>query len=194
MNELIQEDKAALLFLNGLGDSAFDPFWLMITGKWFWIPLYVIFLYLLFRNYKAKSVVFILIFIALGITISDQLAGIFKNGFMRLRPCHDPELISKMRMVTCGGQFGFYSSHASNTFFLATFLSFLLRKKIPWLPILLFSWAILVSYSRIYLGVHFPGDIITGMVAGILLGILFSKLMKKVLQKQNLEPPSGTGH
>ena len=183
MTELIHEDKELLLWLNGLGDSAFDPFWLLITGKWFWIPLYVIFLYLIVKKHPIKSVVYILIFIALGIAISDQLAGIFKNGFLRLRPCHDPELVTKMRRVTCGGQYGFYSSHASNTFFIATFLSYLLKKYFPFLPILLFSWAILVSYSRIYLGVHFPGDVVVGGIAGTTIGIVFSLLMKNILKK-----------
>ena len=185
MTELIQDDKQLLLYLNGLGDTAFDPFWLLITGKWFWIPLYIIFLYFLLKNYNARTIIFILIFIALGITISDQLAGIFKNGVMRLRPCHDPELIKKMRLVTCGGQYGFYSSHASNTFFLATFLSYLLKDKVRYFAIFVFFWAALVSYSRIYLGVHFPGDILVGTFAGIVLGILFSILMKKVLTRQN---------
>ncbi|MBS1548957.1 MAG: phosphatase PAP2 family protein [Bacteroidetes bacterium] len=186
MKELIHQDKELLLYLNGLGDTAYDPFWLLITGKWFWIPLYVIFLYLILKKYPIKSVGYILLFIALGIGVSDQLAGVFKHGFLRLRPCHNPELMHKMRLVTCGGQYGFYSSHASNSFFLATFLSFLLKKYFPYFPYIIFTWAALVSYSRIYLGVHFPGDILVGTMAGMLIGFLFSYLMGIVLRKNKI--------
>jgi len=104
----------------------------------------------------------------------------------RLRPCHDPELISQMRIVKCGGQFGFYSAHASNTFFLATYLSILLKKKLNWFPYVIFVWAVVVSYSRIYLGVHFPIDILMGAFVGLLLGGLFATLARKVINKQNI--------
>lgn len=183
MTELIHADKEALLFLNGLGSSPFDNFWQLISGKWFWMPLYVIFFYLLYKNFRLRNFVFILIFIAIGITISDQLAGIFKNGVLRLRPCHDPELVNKMRLVICGGEYGFYSSHASNSFFLATFLAFLFKDKIRWFPEFLFFWASLISYSRIYLGVHFPLDVVYGALVGFLLGGLFANLAFKTLNR-----------
>lgn len=184
MIDLINQDRVFFLYLNNLGSPYFDMFWLMITDKWIWIPLYIIFLYLLFKNYKAKSVLFILIFIALGITCADQIAGIFKDGIARLRPCHDETLIPFMRSVTCGGKFGFFSSHAANTFFLATFLSLMLKNYYKYLPYCLFVWAAVVSYSRIYLGVHFPLDIAFGAAVGILLGGFFAELAKRVAKKQ----------
>jgi undecaprenyl-diphosphatase len=185
MHEIIHEDQQVFLYLNNLGSEPFDRFWIMISGTWIWIPLYVIFLYLLYKNYKIRNLVFILIFIALGITFSDQLAGIFKTGIARLRPCHDPSLDHLMRKVQCGGQFGFYSSHASNTFFIATFMSMLLFKKYRFLPYILYFWAIVVSYSRIYLGVHFPIDILMGATMGFFIGGFFSKLTLKVIHKKD---------
>lgn len=185
MNEIIQEDKSIFLFLNNLGSEPFDQFWIMISATWIWVPLYVIFLYLLIKNYTARNLVFILIFIALGVTVSDQLAGIFKTGISRLRPCHDPSLNHLMRVVKCGGQFGFYSSHAANTFFIANFMTLLLRKKFRFLPYILFFWAIIVSYSRIYLGVHFPMDIVMGAAMGFFTGGFFATLALKVIRKQN---------
>ncbi|MDR2207269.1 MAG: phosphatase PAP2 family protein [Flavobacteriaceae bacterium] len=184
MDELIQKDRDIFLFLNNLGDSRFDQFWILVSEIWIWFPLYFIFLYLLFRNFKLKSFIFILIFIAIGATISDQLSTIFKDGFERLRPCHDPSLEHLMREVKCGGQFGFYSAHASSSFFIATFMSFMLKHKFRFLPPILFFWATVVSYSRIYLGVHFPLDIICGAIVGFLLGGFFSILAKNVIRKQ----------
>lgn len=183
MNELIAEDREAFLYLNGLGSKPYDYFWLWLSETWVWIPLYIIFLYLLYKNFGWKKLIFIVIFIALGVTVSDQLAGIFKHGIARLRPCNDPSLKGLMRIVKCGGAYGFYSSHASNTFFFANFMTLMLGKKYRWLPVLLFIWAILVSYSRIYLGVHFPMDVLMGAAAGFLIGGLFASLAKKSIRK-----------
>jgi undecaprenyl-diphosphatase len=185
MQELIQEDRSLFLLLNNLGSSPFDQLWIMISATWIWVPLYVIFLYLLFKNFQVRNLIFILIFIALGVTFSDQLAGIFKTGVSRLRPCHDTTLTGLMRSVKCGGQFGFYSSHAANTFFIATFMSMLLYKKYRFLPYILFIWASIVSYSRIYLGVHFPLDILMGAAMGFFAGGFFATLALKVIHKQN---------
>ncbi|WP_419868065.1 phosphatase PAP2 family protein [Chryseobacterium sp. CT-SW4] len=185
MEEIIQEDKNVFLYLNNLGDNSFDQFWMLISSTWIWVPLYIIFLYFLLKNYNLRALIYILIFIAIGVTVSDQLASVFKFGIARLRPCHDPGLIHHMRIVKCGGQYGFYSAHASNTFFLASYLTILLKKKLKWFPYAIFGWAVMVSYSRIYLGVHFPIDILVGAFVGFLLGGLFATLAKKVIHKQN---------
>lgn len=186
MEEIILEDKQAMIFLNNLGSSTFDPFWILVSEKWFWIPLYVIFLYFLYKNFTKKSLFYILLFVALGITASDQIANIFKFGFERLRPCHDPSLGGLLREVKCGGKFGFYSAHSSNSFFVATYLTILLGKKIKQLPYFLFVWAAIVAYSRVYLGMHFPGDIIIGAIMGILLALFFGTLAKKVIKKSEV--------
>jgi len=188
MEEIIQEDKNLFLYLNNLGDTPFDQFWMMISATWIWVPLYVILCYLLYKNFKLKSLLYILLFIAIGVTVSDQVSGIFKYGVARLRPCHDPSIQNAMRIVKCGGQYGFYSAHASNTFFLASYLSFLLKNKIKWFPYAIFIWAAVVAYSRIYLGVHFPIDILVGAFVGTLLGGLFAMLAKKVINKQTIKP------
>ncbi|MGO4709732.1 phosphatase PAP2 family protein [Chryseobacterium sp. 2TAF14] len=186
MEEIIQEDKNLFLYLNNLGDTHFDQFWMMISATWIWVPLYVILCYLLYKNFKLKSLLYILLFVAIGVTVSDQVSGIFKYGVARLRPCHDPSIQNAMRIVKCGGQYGFYSAHASNVFFLASYLTFLLKDKLKWFPYAIFFWAAVVAYSRIYLGVHFPIDILTGAFVGILLGGLFAMFAKKVINKQTI--------
>ena len=145
----------------------------------------MMFLYLLYKNFKFRNLLYILFFLTLGVVVSDQLAGIFKYGILRLRPCHDSTLDHLMREVECGGQYGFYSSHASNTFLLANFLTVLLWRKYKYLPVFLFAWSALVAYSRIYLGVHFPLDILMGAAMGYFIGGFFASLSWKVIKKAN---------
>ncbi len=182
MNEIWQQineiDTRFFLLINAnyspIGD--FCMFW--ISNKWIWLPLYFYFLYLIFKKLERFDFKLIII-IALLIGCTDMFCSLLlKPTFKRLRPCHQTTLKSKVHTVeNCGGQYGFASSHAGNTFAIATFLYLWFNKRYKFL--LLFLWATLVSYSRIYLGVHFPLDILVGAIIGIIFGNIAYKFCMK---------------
>lgn len=175
-------DTELFLFLNNLGSERWDGFWLVVTEKWSSIPLYLILLYLVFKHYGLKGTLIVLITVALMILASDQLANLFKYGMERPRPCKLEALQAQMRFVATGcGRFGFYSAHASSSMAAAVFLGLALRKYYKYLPFLLLFWAVIVAYSRIYLGVHYPLDIIAGMCFGSVLGFAFYRFMRWLL-------------
>lgn len=178
LEELVQWDRQAFLFLNGLGTESWDGFWMFMSDKLSSIPLYAVLLYLTYRFFGLKGTLVIVFCVALMITCTDQLSNFFKYGIKRLRPCHDPEVGQLMRLVKsyCGGKYAFFSAHAANSFALATFFSIQLSSKLKGLYIVLMLWAAIVAYSRIYIGVHFPLDIITGALVGSFFGWLFVKL------------------
>lgn len=165
-------DVSLFLFINGFHNSLFDQIMLFVSAKFFWIPLYLILLFFIIKEYKAKALL-ILVFIFLLILISDQLSvHAFKNVFQRLRPCHSENLQLVVHMVAgCGGQYGFVSSHAMNSFALAAFVGALLSNY-KWIPWMLYGWAGLTIYSRVYLGVHYPGDVIAGAILGMVVGFI----------------------
>ncbi len=160
-------DTQLFLFLNGIHSPFGDFVMFWLSHKYIWVPLYAFLFYLLYRYYGKKAFI-LLVLVALLITISDQVSvHLFKNVFQRLRPCHEPSLEGMVYTLNrCGGKFGFISSHASNSFALATFMALLLWKHIKPMAIIMLVWAALVSYSRVYLGVHYPGDILVGGMVG----------------------------
>lgn len=173
-------DKELFLYLNGMGTPSWDSFWLYLsrTLSFVTIPLYAGLLFLSFKTLGLKKTGLLLIAVALLITATDQLSNFFKYGFGRLRPCYEEDMLATMRLVKgyCGGKYSFFSAHAANSVALASFFSFLFMAKYRWLPIVLLGWAIFVSYSRIYIGVHYPLDVITGIGMGLFFGWVFCKL------------------
>jgi undecaprenyl-diphosphatase len=163
-------DQQLFLFLNSCYSPFWDRFMHAVSGILIWVPLYVAILISIGIKYRRKFII-ILLFIILAATIADQTSvHLFKNTFHRLRPCHEPHLEGLVHLVDgkCGGLYGFVSSHATNSFNVA-FLSLLFIRK-RWFTILIVLWALTVSYSRIYLGVHYPGDVICGSMLGALIG------------------------
>lgn len=176
LSTLEQLDRSFFLLLNSLNSPFWDNVMWLISGKFIWIPLYMFILYMVWKKYD-RRIWLIIPLIALAITFADQLSvHAFKETFMRLRPCHEPSLSGMVHLVngSCPGKYGFVSSHAVNSFSAAALSLLLLRKR--WFTITIVIWASLVGYSRIYLGVHYPGDVVAGAMVGLLIGWMFYHL------------------
>jgi undecaprenyl-diphosphatase len=190
LDQLVQLDTELFIFLNGLGSETWDQFWLFYTNKLNWIPFYAVLGYLMFKRLNTKMFVLTLVVIVLMISFTDQGTNLFKNVLVkRLRPCHVPDIMDVMRLVRlwCGGQHGFFSGHSSNSMAIAIFSSLLLRDKYKYLPYILVIWSLLMGYSRIYVGAHYPLDVLCGFIFGGLSGFGFYKLDKYLQSRFQLK-------
>lgn len=180
--KLIDADKNLFIYLNGLGNENWDSFWMAVTNAQSWIPLFVLFLYLIYRFLGWKKTMALVILVALMITFSDQFANLIKYSVGRLRPNRDPEINTFIRILKNNRSFSFFSAHAGTSMAVTTFIYFTLREKISYAG-LFFIWPIFFAYSRIYVGVHFPLDIFAGAIFGFLTGLLFYKVSVTLLDK-----------
>lgn len=190
MIEYLQNiDQQVFLFLNGLHVDWLDPIMIFISGILTWLPFHLILIYLVIRKFGWKSLI-VFAAITVLITLTDQISvHAFKNVFMRLRPCHTESIQDLVYLPSgrCGGKYSFVSSHATNYFGVAMFLWLLLRNYYSKIGYILFIWATIIAYSRIYLGVHFTGDVIVGAMLGMLIGFLVWKLFQPIRKKYLIE-------
>lgn len=186
MESLSNIDTDLFLFLNGLHANWLDKVMIAVTQMWVWAPLYLLLIYWTVKQYGKRCW---WVFVAVGVVVlcSDQLsAHVCKPLFQRLRPCYNPDLQDLIYLPKgmAGGRFGFVSSHAANTSAVAAFLTPVLRNYRPWLGIVLYLWAFISSYSRIYLGFHYPGDILCGAILGILIGLILWRVFQLVVVRK----------
>jgi undecaprenyl-diphosphatase len=179
-SEIIHLDRLLFQLLNDVHSELFDLIMYWVSYKFTWIPLYLLLLFLLINQYRKKSI-FIIIALALMIPATDQGCNFFKHTVKRPRPCREEaELIPKGRILqdyNCS-KYGFFSAHAANSFAVAFLVTALLskwHKRIGWF---LYPWALVTAYSRIYLGVHYPLDIICGMIYGLVVAWIILKLLR----------------
>ncbi|MBD5202692.1 MAG: phosphatase PAP2 family protein [Barnesiella sp.] len=182
LDQLMALDADILIFLNSFHVPVLDRFVMMFTGRWAWIPMYASLLYVLLRAYDTRRVVIFTLGIALAILLSDQIvAGVLRPIFQRLRPANLDNPLSEFVQVVDGyrgGRYGFPSCHGANSFALAVYMSLIIRR--PRFVTFIFIWALLNCYTRNYLGVHYPGDIIVGAIIGSIIAALCAWTARKV--------------
>ena len=190
MESLKEFDKKLFLLIHdGMSNSFFNLVMPWMREKYFWIPLYIVFIFMLIYYFRKKSWLVICVTLAV-VGLSDFISsGIFKPFFHRLRPCQNPELANQIHhIITCGSGFSFISSHAANHFALAIFLGLIFKEKIKWLlPVLIF-WAAVICFAQVYVGYHYPADVFVGALVGIgcaLIGVTVLKMInRKVAETQ----------
>ena len=180
LEKIIQLDKELFVFLNSLGSETFDGLWLLITKQLYWTPLFLVIFYLLQKKIGWKNFGFYILFTAVLILVCDQTANLFKNGFERLRPCNDEEIKGIIRIVKSSKSFSFFSGHATNSM-ATTVFAFMILKKYYKHSYWLFLFPFIFAYSRIYLGLHFPLDILAGYAFGASMGFVFYMLYEKYI-------------
>ena len=175
-------DTQLFIYLNSLGSEKYDGLWIFITRQADWIPFFLFLLYIIYKKLGTKQTLYLLLFVALLVTFTDQMTNLVKNTFQRLRPCNNPEINSFIRIVQARSSFSFFSGHAANSMAVATFIYFVLKDKLKYFGFI-FLWPLIFAYSRIYLGLHYPGDILTGYLFGVSFGFLTFKLYQ-IVQKR----------
>ncbi len=181
IEHIIHWDQDIFVYLNHLGSKTYDNFWLFFTNQKNWIFLYLFVAGLYFYFLGWKKALFALIFIGIGLGICNETTDFFKSFFNRLRPSDAPFLEGKIRELLHPHNKSFISGHASNSTVFVWFSIFLLKKHTK-LIYLLTIWWLIFMYSRIYVGVHYPSDIIAGIIWGLLITLIISKLYKKLVK------------
>lgn len=179
-------DREAFLAINGAHSHFFDVLMEAASSMVLWFPFYAFLLWLILRRHGDRAFLWSLLIIAVMILFSDKGSVVlFKETVQRLRPCHAPSLSGLVHLVykDCGGQFGFVSSHASNHFAIAVFMIGVLRAAPRWSIVALLSWAAVIAYSRVYLGVHYPGDVLVGGLYGAAVGSLAALIFMRFIAK-----------
>jgi undecaprenyl-diphosphatase len=178
-------DHAIVLAINSLHTPLLDEIMWLISGKIIWIPMYLFLVYLAYQHFGKKNTIYFVVLVIAAIALSDLVSSkIIKESVERYRPSHNLELESQLHFYKQkngefyqGGEYGFVSSHAANFFAIALFVGLIFREKAPQLIYTLFSIAILVGFSRIYLGVHYLSDIIGGAIVGTIISFLLWKFV-----------------
>lgn len=183
LDYLIYLDKKLFIFLNNLGSNPFDEIWLLLTNQLNWIPFFLILLFILYKKLGAKKLGIAILTVAALITVTNEITDVIKFSVQRIRPCNDQKLIGLIRVVKDSDTFSYFSGHAANSTAAMMFVFLILRKHYKY-SYLLFLYPLIFAYSRIYLGLHFPLDIISGYVFGSLAGWLFyfgyNEIIKRV--------------
>ncbi len=180
LDNILTWDREATLFINGSDNVYFDQIIYYATSTWSWVPLGVVLLWLLWKNLSPSQFSLAILCLSVAVIISNELSSsVFKPLFQRWRPTQDPVYMYMVDVVHNyrGGRFGFFSAHASNTFSVATFLAYLFRHK--WLNVCIVSWAMVNCYTRLYLGVHYLGDVLVGTCFGVMIGYAMAYLFRK---------------
>jgi undecaprenyl-diphosphatase len=178
LESILQKDKQLLIYLNNLGSEQWDPIWLAITNQFYWTPLFIFVFYIVIKSFGWKRGGFMIFSMILLVAFSDQFTNLIKATFARLRPNNDPEIKHLLRLFIHPQSHSFISGHATTSTFFSVFTILLLREKYKRIYLILL-FPLVFSYSRVYLGVHFPIDIFVGILTGITFGNLYFYAFRK---------------
>ncbi|MDG2193350.1 MAG: phosphatase PAP2 family protein [Polaribacter sp.] len=172
---LIQKDRELLIYLNNLGSEQWDSLWLFITNQLNWIPLFALVIFLIFKNLGWRKGSFLFFFLIVMVAFSDQFTNMIRGIFERLRPNNDIRISHLLRTLITPQSYSFTSGHATTSMTFSVFVWLFFKGRYKNIR-LIFIFPLVFAYSRLYLGVHFPIDILTGASVGTIIGYVFFKL------------------